>query len=209
MAVDEIGVGGSGHIGDVGRVHPHLAPVEPVLERLILARQEPGQGLALEIEMAGVDLEAPEDRLRRERAVIGEHDDMLAVIGDRIGTGGVDDDRAVMAFLLLQARMAVIPVGAALHDGELVEVVRSRLDARKRHARHAVHIGRQDQPVPVDRAVLLELIDDVEPHALAFAQPDQRGGDRAVETDCAELAPVDAHRLPGDGQRDVFARHGR
>ena len=103
MAVDEIGVGGSGHIGDVGRVHPHLAPVEPVLERLILARQEPGQGLALEIEMAGVGLEAPEDRLRRERAVIGEHDDMLAVIGDRIGTGGIDDDRAVMAFLFLQA----------------------------------------------------------------------------------------------------------
>jgi hypothetical protein len=35
--------------------------------------------------------------------VIGEHDDMLAVIGDRIGTGGIDDDRSVMAFLFLQA----------------------------------------------------------------------------------------------------------
>ena len=45
----------------------------------------------------------PEDRLRRERAVIGEHDDMLAVIGDRIGTGGIDEDRDVMAFLFLQA----------------------------------------------------------------------------------------------------------
>src|SRR3546814_10662647 len=37
MAVDEEGVGRTIDVGDVGRVHPHLAPIDPLLERLILA----------------------------------------------------------------------------------------------------------------------------------------------------------------------------
>ena len=50
--------------------------------------------------------------MRVEEAPVGEHDHMLAVIGDRIGAGRIDDHRPEMAHRFLQARMAVIPIGA-------------------------------------------------------------------------------------------------
>src|SRR3546814_10315098 len=61
------------------------------------------------------------------------------------------DLRPVMAELLLQARMAVIPIGARLHDRKLVGEGRARLDAGEGNPGHAVHLERHEQPVPVDR----------------------------------------------------------
>ena len=46
--------------------------------------------------------------------------------------------------------MAVIPVGAALLHLELIQVIATGGDTVKTHARHAVHIGRQQQAVPMD-----------------------------------------------------------
>src|SRR3546814_16931117 len=68
MAVDEEGVGRTIDVGDVGRVHPHLAPIDPLLERLILAGEQARQRLALHVEMAGIDLELADDRLGRSEA---------------------------------------------------------------------------------------------------------------------------------------------
>lgn len=64
-------------------------------------------------------------------AEVGEHDDVLTVIGDRVWTGGIDDDRSVMAFLFLQARVTVIPVGAGLFDREFVDERLAWANARK------------------------------------------------------------------------------
>src|SRR3546814_2145763 len=72
MAVDEEGVGRTIDVGDVGRVHPHLAPIDPLLERLILAGEQARQRLALHVEMAGIDLELAEDRLGRQLTVVGQ-----------------------------------------------------------------------------------------------------------------------------------------
>src|SRR3546814_19001928 len=63
VAVDEEGVSRSVDVRDIGRIHPHLAPVDAFLERLILTGKEAGQRLPLHIEVAGVDLELAEDRL--------------------------------------------------------------------------------------------------------------------------------------------------
>src|SRR3546814_12182874 len=98
-------------VGDVGRVHPHLAPIDPLLERLILAGEQARQRLALHVEMAGIDLELAEDRLGRQLTVVGQDDDMLAVVADRVGASGIDDDRTIMAELFLKPRMAVKPIG--------------------------------------------------------------------------------------------------
>src|SRR3546814_19031041 len=80
---------------------------------------------------------------------VGQDDHMLAVGGDRTGINRIDDDRAVMADLLLEPRMAVIPVGAVLADWELVGEGGPWLDAREADAGHAVHVERQDEAVPV------------------------------------------------------------
>src|SRR3546814_16625647 len=62
-----------------------------------------------------------------------------------------------MPHLLLSARMAVIPVGAALPNRELIDEGLTRADAGKAHAWHTVHREWHEKAVPMDRAVLVEL----------------------------------------------------
>src|SRR3546814_6822630 len=50
--------------------------------------------------------------------------------------------------------MAVIPVGAALAHVEAVVVRLAAADAVETDARHAVHVRRQQDAVPVDRGVV-------------------------------------------------------
>src|SRR3546814_8613959 len=70
--------------------------------------------------------------------------------------------------------MAVIPIGARLDDGKFINEFRARLDAGEADAGHAIHLERQDQAMPVDRAVLVEIVDDGESCGLPFLQPDER-----------------------------------
>ena len=65
---------------------------------------------------------------------------MLAVVGDRIGAGRIDDDRPVVAERLLQAGVAVIPEGAGLPDRKLVDEGLARLDAWEADPGHPVHL---------------------------------------------------------------------
>src|SRR3546814_7322400 len=103
------------------RFYPTLAPVQALLERLGAARERPGQGLLRVGEVARLLLELHEDRMGMHRAVIRQDDHMLAIVANGILTLGIDHDRAIMAHLLLQPRMAVIPVGARLDDWEFVD----------------------------------------------------------------------------------------
>ena len=209
VAVDQIGIGRARDVEDVGRVHPHLRPHHPLRLRhpmLGVAGQPPRQRHALPVEEAALLLEALEDQVRVELAPVAEHDDMLAVIGDGIGLGGIQDEGAVMAFLLLQPRMAVIPVGAGLDDRELVDKGLARPDAREAHAGHAVHLEREDHAVPVDARVLLKAVGHLDPHILSFAQPDERCRQGAVHHDRVAGVAADRERLVGDGQRDPLAR---
>src|SRR3546814_5848930 len=86
-----------------------------------------------------------------------------------------------MAELFLKPRMAVIPIGPRLNDGKYIDKLRARLDAGEADAGNTVHLERQDQPVPVDRAVLVEIVDDGQARCLPFLQPDERRGHCAVE----------------------------
>ena len=95
---------------------------------------------------------------------------MLAVVGDRIGRRRVDDHRAVVAELLLQARMAVVPERAGLPDRELVDEGLARADAGEADTRNSVHLERQQDAVPVDRAALVEVVGHREPHVLTLAE---------------------------------------
>src|SRR3546814_7686222 len=100
---------------------PLLAPVHPLLERLVAARQQPGERLLLVVEVARLLLALQEDRMRVHRAVVRKDDHMFAVVANRLLDLGDDDDRAVMAHLLLPARLAVLPVGARLDDRDFLD----------------------------------------------------------------------------------------
>lgn len=68
----------------------------------------------------------------------------------------MDDDRPLDPLLLLNIGMRVIPVGPGLPD--LLETVGEgflRFDRWGVHIRHAVHIGREEDPMPVNRDLLI------------------------------------------------------
>src|SRR3546814_9484603 len=129
-------------------------------------------------------LELAHHLVRMKEGPVGQDDHMLAVGGDRIGINRIDDDRAVMADLLLEPRMAVIPVGAVLDDWELVGEGGPWLDAREADAGHAVHVERQDEAVPVDGRVLIERVLDVDARS-----EERRVGKECVSTCRSRLSP--------------------
>ena len=61
MAVDHEMIGRAGDVGDVGRVHPHPGPHAPFGGRLVLAREQAGEGLLLHVEVAALRLQLAQD----------------------------------------------------------------------------------------------------------------------------------------------------
>lgn len=107
-----------------------------------------------------------------------------------------------MALLLLQAGMAVIPVGARLADREFVAEGLPWPDPGEADARHAVHLEGKQQPVPVDRGVFAEVVGDVETDVLPLSEADERPRNRAVDRDPAPLAALHHPRPLTDGEVD-------
>ena len=65
--------------------------------------------------------------------------------------------------------MTVIPVSAVLVDLELVFVHAIGSDAVEAQARHTVHVGGQDDAVPVNGGVLFQPVAYAQRHGVAFA----------------------------------------
>ena len=55
-----------------------------------------------------------------------------------------------MAKLFLKSRMAVIPVGTVLAYREAVGVSLAGGDSCEANARHSIHLGREDQAMPMN-----------------------------------------------------------
>ena len=100
---------------------------------------------------------------------------MLAVVDERLGFAGLDDERTIHAALFLECRMAVIPVRPPLTHREPVRVRVSRSNAVEAQPRHAVHVGGHQDAVPVNRRILAERIGHAQGDGVPFP-PAQRGG---------------------------------
>jgi hypothetical protein len=69
---------------------------------------------------------------------------------------------------------------------------------------HAVHIGGQQDAVPVDRRVFVaETVRDAQRHDVAFAPPQRRGRQRAVHGQRGARRPGDVHGQLADPQIEV------
>ena len=107
MAVNEEVIGRAGHICDVARAHSHMSPHRAVGQRLRQAVfvgifKEVRNGAFLEVVCVADCLQLFIDALRAFKAPVGEHHHILTVIFDRISACGIDNDRTIMANLLLQ-----------------------------------------------------------------------------------------------------------
>ena len=209
VSVDQELQDGARHVGDIGRVHTHLGPLCPLLECLVLAREEPGDGLFLRVEDTAVLLHPLEDQVRVHEAEVRKNDDMLAVIGHRVRPGRVDDDRPVVTLGLLEPGVTVVPVGAGLPDRELIDEGLAGLDAGEGHARNAIHLERHQKTVPMDGGVLVEVIGHRKPDVLAFPQPQQGSRNCAVDGDGVSRATIDREARVTDPQVYVGSHQRR
>ena len=71
VAVDEEGHHRAGDVRDVGRVHEHLGPFDPLGEGLVLARKQAGDRLALIVEDPALLLQPLENQVRVHLAMVG------------------------------------------------------------------------------------------------------------------------------------------
>jgi len=100
---------------------------------------------------------------------------MIAIGADALAPGRHNDNGPVHAQHLLKSAVGVVPVGAGLPDLEAVGEGFTRFNARETDARHAVHLKRQNQAVPVNRGILGKAVGDPQGDGVAFP-PDQGGG---------------------------------
>ena len=205
MAVDEEAVGGAGDVRNIGRVHPHRAPFDALLQGLVLALEQIGERLLLHIIIAAHLLEPLELNMRVDRRPVGQDDHMFSASLHRINARGIDDDGAIMAHRLLHAGMAVIPVGARLLDRKFIMEGFAGADAGEADARNAVHLKGEDQAVPVDRRVFLQPVGDGEADILAFFEPDQRRWQRAIDGDRMGRAAAGRKMAVSHRERDRLA----
>ena len=193
MTVDQQGIRRLGHVGDVGRIHPHPSEhLSIFLAQAFATLAE--QGFLLTIEEASFLLEAREDPVRVEEAPVGKDDHVLPVVRHGIGARRIDDHRPVVTDLFLEPRMAVIPIGAGLPNGEFIDEGRAGADAGEAYPWNAIHLERNEQSMPVDRRIFGQVVFDDEPDVLTFAQPYQGRWNGPVDGDRVTGSAV--HRKP-------------
>jgi len=126
-------------------------------------------------------LQLGEDCVRILVGPVCQHDHVLAIIAVGFAVGGLDDDGRVHTGLLLQLGMAVVPVGTALLDREAVGEGRTRRDPAKADPWHPVHVGGQDDPMPMDGRWLVQAVGNADRHVLALAPSEYRAGHGPVD----------------------------
>src|ERR671912_2166691 len=84
--------------------------------------QEVTERALMEVVVVGLLLQLREDAFRIFVRPVGEHDDVLSVVLERLRLERIDDERPIEAALFLEARVAVIPVRAGLSHHEPIDV---------------------------------------------------------------------------------------
>ena len=95
----------------------------------------------------------------------------------------INDECAIepSGHLLPSAIVRVVPVGAGIRHGEIVEKIIARLDGHLRQAGDAVHAVGDPDPVPVHARGLGQVVDKAPRHPRALGHADCRPGNRAAK----------------------------
>ena len=153
-----------------------------------------GRRALLEVIVASLFFEIGEQGFRRFETPIRQHHHIITLVAKRLRLDGIDDHRRIHAQELLAARVTMKPIGAALLNRKAIGKGRARLDAGEADAGHAVHLGRQQQPVPVNRRAFFHAVRDAQRRLLPFFQPDHGTRDRPIDRDGRPGSPVKGER---------------
>lgn len=94
----------------------------------------------------------------------------------------------------------MVPVGAVLPHAVPVGEGFAGTDAWKADTRHAIHVGGQQNAVPVDRGVLVESVGHPQRHRLALAKAQDRSGYGAIDCDGGAAPAAELKRSAGNDQ---------
>ena len=158
-AVQQVGVGVAVDVRQVGRGHPHLAPRLAVpqsgRQTLFLHVIDPVADRELGEVVVVRCLFEPREQIRGVQiGPVRQQYDVVAVVGEGLWLQRIDHYRAVNAGLFLEPGMAVVPVSTVLDHVETVRIRFTAIDAVETQAGHAIHVGRQQDAVPVDRGLV-------------------------------------------------------
>jgi hypothetical protein len=132
------------------------------------------QRLPVVIVPAAVVLEISDDARRIFIRPVRQHDHVIAVVFEGVALPRLHDEGGVHPELfLLAGRMSMEPICTRLPDLEAIGERFAGLDAvavARRNARYAIHFGRYDQSVPMDRDILIKSVADIDDRIFAFTE---------------------------------------
>src|SRR6516225_419113 len=173
MSVEQVSVGSTADVREIGRRHAHRTPHQAVRDRLSDSplsnvRKKGPDCMLMVVVVVALLLEIAEDGFGIFVGPVREHDRILAIALDRILAGGRDDNRTVVPRLLLEMAVAMIPVGSALPDRKVVDEGLTWIDSPETQTRDPIYGARRPHTVPVNRGLLLELVGDGDRHRVAL-----------------------------------------
>mmetsp|Transcript_5433 Transcript_5433/g.20733 ORF Transcript_5433/g.20733 Transcript_5433/m.20733 type:complete len:587 (-) Transcript_5433:1278-3038(-) len=202
-------------IAVVGGFHAHLGPLHALGPQRIARfgvgcaaqpSEELRRGHPAVVVVTVHLLQIGQHLLRRGVDPVGDDDDVVAVVLEGVGLGGLDDERREVPRRLLQRGVAVVPIGSGLPQLEAVGEGLAGADAGVGDAGHTVLVVGHEQAVPVNAGDLAQLVGDADHHLVAFAESQHRARHRAVDGDALRGLAGDVERGLGHGQV-VGARH--
>ena len=147
LPVHQVGVGGAGDIGDVGRVHAHPVPGQTLPQRRAPALfpgliDQVAEGRLTVVVVVRHGLELGQHVMGILKRPVGQEHHVVAVVVERLRLGRMADQGAVDAGLFLQAAVTVVPVGAELAHRETMLEGFTIGHAGVDHAGHPIHLER-------------------------------------------------------------------
>jgi hypothetical protein len=165
----------------------------------------------MEVVVIALELEVGYDLLRVLVRPVREHHHVVALEPLPVAVPRLDHDRAVEAGLLLECRVAVIPIRAGLTGGQRNAIGEglARHDAAEAQTRYPVHAGRRTDAVPMDRGRHGERVPDQQRHRVALAPAQHGARQQAVHQRRRRPALGDVDRCPADREvEDAAAQLG-
>ena len=211
-AVDQEGV--SGHVREVGRVHPHVAPFHAVLQSgiepvAVCVPEEVDEGPFPVIVVAGIGLQVGQNAHRVFLGMVREDHNIVAIRANRFAPGGFDDDGAVHALLLLHRGVAVVPIGTGLAQLEPVGVGLAGLDGDIAvEAGCAIHDAFDEESVPVDGRGRIQTIGRIDHDLVTLAPAHRRRRHGTAHQDGVAANAIDGDAISVDVQRVLLRRRG-
>ena len=203
LPIEQIGVRSTGHVRDVGRIHPHLGPQRAVRRRGAPTRpgriaKYIGHGTSVAVVVRTELFKFGQHPSRILEGPVRQHHDALTVVSKWLRRDGVDDEGAVETCLLLIPGMAVVPVRPVLAQPIAIREGLAGCNAGEADTRDAIHLRRHEEAVPMDGAAFLQLVGHADRHGFALTKPQRGTGQHAVDHSGRGASPVNSKRRLGD-----------